>query len=97
MARGRELSLDERGQIVGLHEAGLSLNAIAKMKKISRRAVQGVVKKWRCRQVLSGTGVVLVVPGQPRLSTGRWVRCFVFCGEIVLAQCPPSSLSSFGS
>lgn len=47
MARRRELSLEERAQLVGLHEAGLSMNDIAKKKKVSRKAVQDAVKRYR--------------------------------------------------
>ena len=65
MGRGKSLSIEPRGEVVGMYSLGLSMNEIAKRMRIARGTVQSSMKKHR------ETGTVADRPrsGRPRKTT----------------------------
>ena len=44
---GKDVSLFEKGQIIGMHQAEETSNEIAETTKIGLRTVQSVTKNWK--------------------------------------------------
>jgi len=45
--RGKDVSLFEKGQIIGMHEAEKTSKEIAETTKIGLRTVQRIIKNWK--------------------------------------------------
>ena len=48
--RGKDVSLFEKGQVIGMHQAEKTSKEIAENTKIGLRAVQRIIKNWKDRE-----------------------------------------------